>query len=116
MILLAYILLGHPDWKDGHIRIFAAFPKADVEVERRRLYQMITTGRLPISKKNLVVIPTDERSDFAELVEKRSTTADLVVLGLTEGRLREKGGELLKRHPSLKDVLFVSAEEQILIE
>jgi hypothetical protein len=39
-----------------------------------------------------------------------------VILGFTEGRLREKGADLLLRHPSLQDVLFVSAEETIFIE
>jgi amino acid transporter len=116
MILLSYILLGHQDWANGEIRIFAAFPKADVGQERARLNEMITTGRLPISTKNLLVIPTDEKSDFARLVEARSAAADLVVFGFTEQRLREKGTELLARHPAIRDALFVSAQERILIE
>jgi hypothetical protein len=62
------------------------------------------------------VIPTDERSDFRRLVQTRSAEADLVILGFTEPRLREKGTELLLRHPDLSDVLFVSAQERVLIE
>ena len=54
--------------------------------------------------------------DFTAMVKHRSSDADLVVLGLTEARLREKGTEILLRHPSLSDVLFVSAEEAIAIE
>jgi hypothetical protein len=50
------------------------------------------------------------------MVEKRSHAADLVILGFTEARLKEKGKELLQRHPNLQDVLFVSAEETIFIE
>ena len=116
MILLSYILLGHPDWKRGSIRIFAAFPRQDVPKERDRLHEMITSGRLPISQKNLQVIGTDERSDFNQLVESRSSTADLVILGLTGERLEEKGVELFRRHPALNDVLFVSAQERVVIE
>jgi len=116
MILLSYILLGHRDWKGAEIRIFAAFPQADVQEERTRLNEMITSGRLPVSKKNVRVIPTDERSDFNRLVQTRSAEADLVVLGFTEQRLREKGTDLLLRHPDLTDVLFVSAQERVLIE
>jgi hypothetical protein len=77
---------------------------------------MITSGRLPVSKKNLRVIPTDEKSDFTRLVQSRSSDADLVILGFTEERLREKGIDLLQRHTALKDVLFVSAEERVKIE
>jgi hypothetical protein len=77
---------------------------------------MITEGRLPITMKNLSIFPTDAHVDFAAMVKKRSSSADLVVLGLTEARLREKGTELLLRHPSLQDVLFVSAAETVAIE
>jgi len=116
MILLAYILLGHPDWAGAEISIKAAFPHGEVEEQTARLNQMIVEGRLPIAPKNLRIIPTDDRVDFAGLVERGSHGADLVILGFTEGRLREKGAELLLRHPGLQDVLFVSAEETIFIE
>jgi amino acid transporter len=116
MILLSYILLGHPEWKKCEIRVFAAFPQADVQEERTRLSEMISSGRLPVSSKNVKVIPTDERSDFPRLVRSRSAEADLVILGFTEQRLKEKGRELLLRHPDLSDVLFVSAQERVLIE
>ena len=36
MILLAYILLGHPEWRGGQIEIFAAFNKADMSKEMSR--------------------------------------------------------------------------------
>jgi len=116
MILLAYILVGHPEWRKAEIRIFAAFPQAEAADRRARLDEMITTGRLPISRKNLRVIPTDDRVDFTRLVAERSGSADLVILGLTERRLREKGNELLQRHPTLTDVLFVCAEQRVRIE
>ncbi len=116
MILLSYILLGHPDWHDAEIRIFAAFPQSQVQDQRERLHEMISSGRLPISEKNLRIIPTDDGVDFDRLVLSRSATADLVIFGFTEARLREKGSELFARHPGLNDVLFVSAEQRILIE
>jgi amino acid transporter len=116
MILLAYILLGHPDWREAEINIFAAFPHSEVEEQRVKLHTMIEAGRLPISRKNLRIYPTDERVNFKSLVEKQSSSADLVILGFTDERLREKGIELFLRHPSLRDVLFVSAEQRILIE
>ncbi len=116
MILLAYVLLGHPDWSAGEIRIFAAFPKADVAEQRRRLTDLIETGRLPISLKNLRIIPTDEDVDFDRLVSSLSAGADLVLLGFIRERLQSKGSALLLRHPDLSDVLFVSAAETIVIE
>lgn len=116
MILLAYILLGHPDWARSEVRIFAAFPHADVEREHAKLVDLIETGRLPISVKNLRIIPTDDAVDFQQLVARRSSRADLVVLGFTRPRLEEKGVALFRRHPDLGETLFVSATERIAID
>jgi amino acid transporter len=116
MILLSYVLLGHPDWEGAEISIKAAFPYTEVGERTSELNQMISEGRLPITAKNVKVIPTDDRVDFDALVETQSYSADLVILGFTEERLRAKSADLLLRHPSLQDVLFVSAEETIFIE
>ncbi len=115
MILLAYILLGSPDWARAHIRMFAAFPRETVSERGEELHQMIAMGRLPISKKNLSIFATDERTDFERLVAAKSANSDLVIFGTSETRLRERGTDLLQRHPTLHDVLFVAAEEEILI-
>ena len=45
-----------------------------------------------------------------------SQALGLVILGFTPGRLKEKGPALLRRHPGLGDVLFVSAAEKVRIE
>jgi len=116
MILLAYILLGHPDWSDAELRIFAAFPNSQVEERTEELMRMIAEGRIAVSGKNVQIIPTDDRIDFTRLVEAKSSDADLVLLGFTEDRLRGKGAPLLLRHPKLNEVLFVSARESITIE
>jgi amino acid transporter len=116
MILLSYILLGHRDWRRSEIRILAAFPHAAASDEQVRLEEMITSGRLPVSEKNIEVIATDAKSDFGRLVRDKSVDADLVILGFTAERLRQKGFELLLRHSELSDVLFVSAQERVSIE
>lgn len=116
MILLAYILLAHPDWHRAEISMFAAFPSEQVDEQTKKLNEMITAGRIPISEKNVRIIPTDERGNFDQLVESRSSHADLVILGFTMDRLKEKGTELFQRHSELRDVLFVAARQRILIE
>jgi amino acid transporter len=116
MILLAYILLGHPDWNHGEISIFAAFPREEQKAQTQKLREMIATGRLPISRKNVRLIPTDGPVDFDEMVTSRSKHADLVILGFTRARLEDKGTELFTRHPALNEVLFVSAQQRVVIE
>lgn len=116
MILLSYILLAHPEWQEAEISIFAAFPKEDVGKEKNKLQEMIRSGRIPIAEKNMRIIPTDDSTDFSRLVETRSSSADLVILGFTEERLKEKGIAIFQRHPGLKETLFVSARQRILID
>ncbi|MDC0160409.1 hypothetical protein OAJ07_03050 [Gemmatimonadales bacterium] len=116
MILLSYILLGHKDWEGAEVRIFAAYPRAEVRERREEINEMISEGRLLISEKNVLVIPTDEAIDFERLVEARSSEADLVMIGFEGSRLRLKGGEVFMGFPELRDVLFVSAEETIFID
>ena len=116
MILLSYILLGHRDWHGAEVRLFAAYPRHEAKERTEEIQEMISEGRLLISPKNVLVIPTEDTIDFERLVEARSTDADLVLVGFTEERLERRGAEVFRRFPSLRDVLFVSAEETIFIE
>jgi len=116
MILLSYILLGHPDWRNAEMQIFAAYPKGEARERTEELRTMIREGRIPVSQRNVQIIGTDDRIDFSRLVEAKSAEADLVVLGFTEERLRQKGSELLTRHHELNEVLWVSAQEDVPIE
>lgn len=116
MILLTYILLGHPDWSEADLQIFAAYPKAQAAERTEQLHTMIREGRIPVSPRKVEIIGTDDRIDFSSLVQAKSSEADLVVMGFTEERLRQKGSELLLRHPSLNEVLWVAAHERISME
>lgn len=116
MILLSYILLGHPDWEKAEMQIFAAYPREEARERTEELRTMIREGRIPVSQRNVQIIGTDDRIDFGRLVEAKSSEADLVVLGFTEQRLRQKGSDLLLRHEGLNEILWVSAQEDVPIE
>ena len=81
MILLSYILLGHRDWQDAEVSLFAAYPRSEVKERREEIHQMIREGRLLISEKNVLVIPTDDSIDFERLVEARSSGAGSLITG-----------------------------------
>ena len=116
MILLSYILIAHPDWKDAEISVFAAFPAQEVEEQTRKLTGLIREGRIPITRRNIRIIPTDAQIDFARLSQTTSSDADLVIMGFTQERIEEKGVELFQRFSELKDVLWVAARQEIVIE
>ena len=53
MLLLAYIVVGHPDWKRATIRLFAYLEKGDSKREADKLSALMREGRLPISRQNV---------------------------------------------------------------
>ena len=66
MILLCYMLVGHPDWRAAEIHINAAVPEQEAAEEVARLEEMIATGRIPISRRNLTLFPTDPEAGFVK--------------------------------------------------
>ena len=116
MILLSYILLGHPDWENAQVQVFAALPKTELGRAQLEFSQLISEGRLPISEKNIEYIATDDADAFRSLVFKRSCEADLTVVGFDMQGLEERGSDVFVNHAKLHDVLFVRAPRQIKID
>lgn len=108
MILLSYIILGHPDWKKSEIKIFAVVDKANLEIEKESLIQLTTTGRLPISPNNIIMLPIDENVDKIQLINETSKSSDLTILGFHESNLKTKGIEIFNKYNDLGNVLFVN--------
>jgi amino acid transporter len=116
MTLLAYILVGHRDWRRAEISIFAAFPADQVEEQRARFEALMEAGRIPIRKQNVRFHSVNDGATYHSLVEQSSVGADLVILGAPQDALADKRGYLLTRYPTLGDVLFVTAVEHVEID
>jgi hypothetical protein len=116
MILLAYILLGHPEWSGGEIELNVAFEKKELNKEVLRLNRLIDKGRIPISNQRVNKIPWNRRAkSFEVLVSENSNVADLVIMGFSVSKLQEDKGAYFKRFDTINDVLFVRAGQQIAI-
>lgn len=116
MVLLGYILLGHPDWARGEISVFVALPTDEIEERRPEFMGMIEQGRIPISQNKIEVLEVNDRESFAAMVADRSGHADLTMIGFDVDALRERRESLLTNHPALRDVLFVHAPERISLD
>lgn len=112
MILIGYIILGHRDWKHGHIKIFAVFPEEDIEHERARLFTLIEAGQLPISAHNIEVIQQKPEVDTRQIINRKSKDADLIVVGIRDESLRHNGAAVFSGFEELGNTLFVNAVEQ----
>ena len=117
MILLAYIIMGHPEWKDAEIELFAAFAEKELNREVAKLNNLISQGRIPISDKNVQKIPWNKRlKSYEALVCEHSENADLVIMGFSIHKIGEEKGEFFKRFEGVNDILFVRAGRRIAIE
>jgi hypothetical protein len=109
MILLSYIILGHKDWNKGHIKIYATFKEKDILKEEKNLRELTTSGRLPISANNIVVLPLDENKRRVDLINEYSEDADLTLIGYHESSLKsEKGIEIFEGYDAIGNILFVN--------
>ena len=116
MILLAYILMGHSEWKGCSIEVFAVFQKTGMEEQMKQLNQLIDSGRIPISYRHTKRIPFESDSQsFEALVSEHSEGADLVVVGFSLRKLKEEKGRLFSNFSGISDILFVRAGQEIII-
>jgi hypothetical protein len=116
MILLGYILLGHPEWNKAEIKIFSVFKGENSDEEKKKLVRLINEGRLPISPSNIQLIPNDENSRIRKIINKKSTDADLTIIGYKSELLKKQKEELFNGYDKLGNVLFVnsSSEKEII--
>ena len=115
MILLAYIILGHPDWKRGSIKIFVISSEEEVVDQREKLLEMINSGRLPISAKNVQFIIQEVDKDPRSIIKEKSKYADLTILGFRNELIRHKETNVFMGYEGVGDILFVNTNKEKMI-
>ena len=115
MILMAYIILGHPDWKRGSIKIFVISTEEEVVEQREKLLGMINSGRLPISPNNVQFIIQAYDKDPRSIIAEKSKYADLTILGFRNELIRHKETDVFRGYESVGDILFVNTNKQKMI-
>ncbi len=116
MILLSFIIQDHPRWKKARIRIFQICKPGEMGLTRQNLEELITTGRLPITTKNIEIIESRDDKDFREEINEKSENAALTLIGFNGDLLKYNEEELFKGYDKLGQILFVNAAERIEIE
>lgn len=112
MIMLGFIILGHPDWKKSNIRIFEITMASKLEETQKRMHQLLETGRLPITQKNVEIIIEDESGSIKQMINKQSKDAGLTILGFRGEKIKEQGVDKFCGYEDLKTVLFVNSQEE----
>jgi len=116
MILLSFIIAGHPDWKKTDIKIFSICKKEQSAQIRKELDELVISGRLPITNSNIEIIYEQENVSSREIIKQHSKEAGLTLIGFRGETLKHEKSELFKGYEELGNILFINANSQKIIE
>ncbi len=116
MIMLSFIILGHPDWKKANIKIFETCKTGQEKETYARMGELVQTGRLPITSKNIEIITEEENVSIKSLINEKSADAGLTILGFRGDQLKLQNEDLFNGYDNLGTVLYVNSHHQMEIE
>ena len=108
MILISYILLGHPDWSQAVIKIFNIYPEGELKKERSTFLKLIKEGRLPISERNIEFISKSPKKQMKDIINKKSNKSDLTILGMNRVTQKNKSN-IFGGYENMGNMLFVNS-------
>lgn len=112
MILLGFIISSHPDMRKSYIKIFEISLEEDPAVTREKLLELIQTGRLPITERNIEILRPEEQKDIKSLVKQHSADAALTIIGFHSEQIRHTGEKIFTGYEEIGDILFVNARQK----
>ncbi|MFT5916273.1 MAG: amino acid transporter [Flammeovirgaceae bacterium] len=112
MILLGFVILGHPEWKGARIRLLAVHPVDEIAEQRERILALVESGRLPISRNNVELIAKENDTDVKSIINEKSKDACLTIIGIRTELVKHKKKEIFLGYEEIGDILFVNAKTQ----
>lgn len=116
MIILSFILLGHPDWKDSDIKIFDICKEEEISAVKKEMNELIEKGRLPITLQNIKILTTDSGKSYKSIINAHSYNAGLTIIGFHEDSLRHLDTNTFDGYDDLGNILFVNSFKKKIIE
>ncbi|HZH73301.1 MAG TPA: amino acid permease [Mariniphaga sp.] len=116
MILLGFIILGHPDWKNARIKIFNLCTADEYEKTKKAMAELVLTGRLPISDNSIRLMIKDENISVKAMINQQSRNAGLTMIGIREELVKHEKQQLFEGYDGLGTILFVNSKDNKPIE
>jgi amino acid transporter len=116
MILISYIISGHPEWRKSHIKIFEICRNDELDQLKENNRKLIEEGRIPISEKNIEIITEEADISPKRLINEYSSEAALTIIGFREEALNHEGITLFDGYNDLGTILFINSHDEKIIE
>ena len=112
MLLLSFIILGHPDWDKSDIKIFDICKPGEEKEVRKKMNELVADGRLPINSNNIIVLVNEPDVSSKELINKYSADAGMTMIGFREETIKRKKEEVFEGYDKLSTIMFVHSHDQ----
>ncbi len=109
MILLGYVISAHPYWRRSKISIFDVCDPDTVIEERQYLEELLRSGRLPITARNVKVIEKNPERNIRSVMGEYSKDADLTVMGFRSDQVKHEGEDAFLGFDGVGELLFVNS-------
>jgi len=116
MILISFIISGHPAWHRSNISIFHVVKPNEVMETREKMNDLVNSGRLPISLQNIQIIVEKEGVSAKAMINERSSDAGLTILGFRTESINHLKQELFSGYDEIGNIIFLNSHSQKLIE
>lgn len=77
---------------------------------------LINSGRLPISRNNVEIIPYDQNEDKKSVISRKSIDADFTILGFNNKDINGEGMDYFTGFQDMGNLMFVNAFKEIEIK
>lgn len=116
MILISYIISGHPEWRKSHIKIYEICRNDELDQLKENNRKLIEEGRIPISEKNIEIITEEADISPKRLINQYSSEAALTIIGFREEALNHERISLFDGYDQLGTILFINSHDEKIIE
>ncbi|MBN1143638.1 MAG: hypothetical protein JXA72_04420 [Bacteroidales bacterium] len=111
-IMLSFIISGHNNWKKSAIKVFDICKPDELEKTQQALADLVSSGRLPITSKNIEIIVKEPGMTAKTLINEKSATAALVIKGFHVEGLKHNGDTIMNGYEGIGTILFVNSHTQ----
>lgn len=112
LILLSFIISGHPDWRKSSIKVFGTCRPEQYEETREKLSGLVISGRLPITENNIEIINLEQGASVRSMIISRSSAAAMIMTGFLPESLKHNGEAVLNGYNGTGTILFVYSHNQ----
>ena len=108
--MLSFIISGHPDWKKSQTQIFDICTPDEAEITRQKMDELVNSGRLPITQKNINIIIQEPEVLTKTLINEKSCNASVTIIGIRQELVKQNKEKQFEGYDQIGTCVFVHSK------